>query len=135
MKVDVANTAKGVWAPPSATSRLQGNETEYITLANNPYCPEDELALSLGPQSLGADVAVVARGSATDRVNRPFEFVTADGAVYCYGPDLRRPGVSWLLSMTGPNALSVKRVDNFTSSICTAPASTWSMAGATTFVR
>jgi hypothetical protein len=135
MKVDVANTAKGVWAPPSATSRLQGNETEYITLANYPYRPEDQLALSLGPQILGADVAVVARGSATDRVNRPFEFVTADGAVYCYGPDIRRPGVSWLLSMTGPNALSVKRVDNFTSSICTAPTTTWSMTGATNFVR
>jgi hypothetical protein len=135
MQVDVANTAKGVWAPPSATSRLQGDESAYITLANNPYRPEDQLALSLGPPTLGAAVAVVARGSATGRVNRPFESVTADGVVYCYGPDLQRPGVSWLLSMTGPNALSVKRVDNFTSSICSAPASTWSIAGATTFVR
>ncbi len=135
MKVDVANSAKGVWAPPTATSPLQGNETEYITLANYPYRPEDQLALSLGPQILAAEVAVVARGSATDRVNRPFEFVTADGVVYCYGPELRRPGVSWLLSMTGPSALSIKRVDLFTTSICNAPPSTWSMTGAANFVR
>jgi hypothetical protein len=135
MKVDVANTAKGVWAPPSATTRLQGNETEYITLANYPYRPEDRLALSLGPVTLGASVAVVARGSATGRVNRPFDLVTADGVIYCYGPELGRPGVSWLLSMTGPSALSIKRVDNFTSSICSASPSTWSMTGATNFVR
>jgi hypothetical protein len=135
MKVDVANSAKGVWAPPSATTRLQGNETEYITLANYPYRPEDRLALSLGPVTLGASVAVIARGSTTGRVNRPFDLVTADGVIYCYGPELDRPAVSWLLSMTGPSALSIKRVENFTSNICSAPPSTWSMTGATNFVR
>ncbi|MCC6242977.1 MAG: hypothetical protein IT353_09055 [Gemmatimonadaceae bacterium] len=135
MQVDVANTARGVWAPPTATSPLQGNETAYLTLANYPYRPVDQLALSLGPDILGAGVAVVARGSATGRVNRPFELVTADGLVYCYGPDLRSPWLSWLVSMSGPSALSIKKVENFVASTCESPPSTWSMTGAVNFVR
>jgi hypothetical protein len=135
MQVDVINTAKGVWAPPSATSPLQGNETEYLTLANYPYRPEDQLALSLGPTALGGGVGVVARGSTTGRANRPFEAVTGDGVVYCYGPDLLKPWLSWLVSMSGPNALSIRKVDNFVSNTCTDPPSTWSMVGATNFVR
>ena len=53
MKVDVAGTATGIWALPSVTSPLGGSELEYITRANYPYRPEDQLALSLGPSSLG----------------------------------------------------------------------------------
>ncbi|MSR03827.1 MAG: hypothetical protein EXR94_13995 [Gemmatimonadetes bacterium] len=37
MKVDVAGTLKGVWALPTETSPVAGNETAYITLANYPY--------------------------------------------------------------------------------------------------
>ncbi len=135
MKVDVAGTLKGVWALPSETSPLAGNETAYITLANYPYRPEDQLALSLGPVSLGATVAVVARGPGTGRVNRPFEQVTSDGQIYCYGPETQRPQVSWLITMTGPSALSIRKVENSSSNICADPPSTWSMVGAVGMVR
>ena len=135
MNVDVANTARGVCAPPTANSPLQGNETEYITLANYPYRPTDQLALSLGPAALGASVAVVERGSPTGRVNRPFELLTADGLVYFYGPELRSPSMTWLISMSGPTSLSIKKVENAFANSCASPPTTWSMAGATNFVR
>ena len=70
------------------------------------------MALSLGPVSLGATVAVVARGTGTGGVDRPFDHVTNDGQIYCYGPDPLRPEVSWLITMTGPSALNIRRVDN-----------------------
>ncbi len=135
MKVDVAGSLKGVWALPTETSPLKGNETGYITLANYPYRPEDQLALSLGPVSLGATVAVVARGPGTGRVNRPFEQVTNDGQIYCYGPETERQHLSWLITMTGPSAMSIKKVENSVSNTCTDPPSTWSMAGAVEMVR
>lgn len=135
MKVDVAGTLKGVWALPSQTSPLAGNETAYITLANYPYRPQDQLALSLGPVSLGATVAVVARASGTGQMNVPFEQVTNDGKIYCYGPDAALPGRFWLIMMTGPSAMNIKRVENFVTNTCTDAPSTWSMAGAVNMVR
>jgi len=71
MLVDVVGTAKGVWAEPTVTTPVAGDETRYITLADYPYRPQDHLALSLAPQVLGARVAVVPRASA-GRVNRAF---------------------------------------------------------------
>jgi hypothetical protein len=135
MKVDVAGTAKGIWALSSVKSPLGGSEVDYITLANYPYRPETQLALSLGPSSLGADVAVVARGTGSGRVNRPFEQVTNDGLIYCYGPDSTRPVTSWLIMMTGPNALSIRRVEDRVSNPCNSAPATWSMTGALTLVR
>lgn len=135
MQVDVAGTAKGVWALPTETSPLRGNETAYITLANYPYRPEDQLALSLGPNVLGAGVAVVSRGSGSGRVNRPFEQVTNDGLIYCYGPDIDQPWLSWLVTLTSPNTLSIRMVENFVGNSCSAPVSTWSMVGAVQMVR
>jgi len=135
MKVDVAGTAKGIWALASVKSPLAGSEIDYITLANYPYRPEAQLALSLGPSSLGAGVAVVARGTGTGRVNRPFDQVTSDGLIYCYGPDLAYPATSWLIMMTGPNALSVRRVEDRVTNPCSNAPSTWSMVGAVALVR
>jgi hypothetical protein len=135
MQVDVAGTAKGVWALPTETAPLRGNETAYVTLANYPYRPADQLALSLGPNALGAGVTVVNRSSASGRSNRPFEQVTNDGLIYCHGPDIDQPWLSWLVTLTGPNNLSIRMVENFTSNTCTAPVSTWSMVGASQMVR
>jgi hypothetical protein len=135
MEVDVAGTARGVWAEPSETSPLAGNETRYIALANYPYRPQDQLALSLGPTSLGAVVAVVPR-QATGRVNRPFEDVRPDGLVYCYGPDPFVPGQSWLLSMTGPEALTLRRVQHAAgASPCLGDPQGWSVNGGLALVR
>ena len=136
MVVDVAGTAKGVWALPSETQPVAGDETRYITLANYPYRPQDELALSLGSTDLGATVAIVSRQS-SGRVNRAFELVTNDGLIYCYGPDVQLPGLRWLLSMTGPSALSIRKVAATLAvpNICTTDPATWSLAGAVSMVR
>ena len=136
MVVDVAGTAKGVWALPSETQPVRGNETGYITLANYPYRPQVELALSVAPVALGATVAVVAR-AITGRVNRAFEQVTNDGLIYCYGPDARAPGGNWLLALTGPSALRIRRVQatGAVPNICAADPSTWSLDGAISMVR
>jgi hypothetical protein len=135
MEVDVAGTAKGVWAEPGVTQPAAGDETRYITLANYPYRPEDHLALSLGPAALGAMVAVVPRVTA-GRVNRAFESVTPDGLVYCYGPDIHFATTSWLLSVTGPSALSIRRVSHASGpGPCSDDPATWSLAGATEMVR
>jgi hypothetical protein len=135
MQVDVAGTAKGVWAESGVTTPVAGDETRYITLANYPYRPQDHLALSLGPQALGARVAVVPRAT-TGRVNRAFEQVTADGQIYCYGPDVSVPGMSWLLSLTTSSALSIRRVlHGIGDSPCLADPATWSLTGAQPMVR
>jgi len=136
MAVDVAGTAKGVWALSSQTAPLGGDETTYITLANYPFRPQDQLALSLGPDALGATVAVVPRAN-SGRLNRAFEQVTNDGLIYCYGPDVERPGSNWLLSLTGPNALSIRKVASTPAvpNICSTDPSTWSLAGAVSMVR
>ena len=135
MAVDVAATAQGVWALPSETQPLAGDETGYITLANYPYRPQDNLALSLGPVSLGAGVYVVGRQS-SGRVNRAFDQVTNDGLIYCYGPEDWQVTKSWLLSLTGPTALSIRMVTHDAgASPCGANPSTWSMTGAVQMVR
>jgi len=134
MVIDVAGTAKGVWALPSETSPLQGNETGYVALANYPYRPEDELALSIGPSSLGGGRPVVRRAN-SGRVNRAFEQVTNDGLIYCYGPDVNSPGWYWFLQLTGPNSLSMRNVRGSAVDLCQTPTATWTMTGATTLVR
>jgi hypothetical protein len=135
MQVDVIGTAKGVWAEPGVTTPVAGDETRYITLANYPYRAQDYLALSLGPQVLGARVAVVPRASA-GRVNRAFEQVTADGQIYCYGPEIKLPEMSWLVSLTGSTSLSIRRVQHgIGDSPCLADPATWSLAGAQPMVR
>lgn len=80
-------------------------------------------------------MAVVARAAGSGRVNRPFDQVTNDGVIYCYGPDASAPTLSWLITMTGPNALDIRRVGNQVSNTCTNPTSTWSMVGAVSLVR
>ncbi len=135
MEVDVAGTAKGIWAEPSETQPVAGNETRYITLANYPFRPQDYLALSLGPASLGGRVAVVAR-QASGRVNRAFEQVTSDGLIYCYGPDAQLQSASWLLSLTGASALTVRQVVHAAgASPCLGDPATWSIAGGLAMVR
>ena len=135
MNVDVAGSARGVWAPPTATTPLAGDETSYVTLANYPYRPADLLALSVGPATLGGMVGVVARGPATGRVNRPFELVTNDGVVYCYGPDVQEASLSWLVAMAGPSTLRIRRVMNPASNTCTDSPGSWTMDGALELVR
>ena len=134
MEVDVANTAKGVWIV-AGTQASPGNETNFITLANYPYRPEDHLALSLGPASLGARVAVVPKQS-TGRLNRAFEHVSNDGLIYCYGPDVSVPTMSWLLSVTGTTTLRVRQVAHaLGASPCLSDPSTWSLTGAVSLER
>jgi hypothetical protein len=117
------------------TNPQPGNETDYVTLANYPYRPQDNLALSIGPASLGAWTGVVARQT-TGRVNRAFEQVTNDGLIYCYGLDAARPTMSWLLSMNGSTGLRMRAVTHaLGASPCLADPSTWSLTGAVTFIR
>jgi hypothetical protein len=134
MQVDVANTAKGVWLV-AGTQPTPGNETSYVTLANYPYRPEDHLALSLGPASLGARVAVVPRQN-SGRVNRAFEQIGNDGLIYCYGLDAIYPTISWLIGMTSPITLSIRPVTHtIGASPCVNDPSTWSLTGAVNLVR
>ena len=134
MVIDVAGTASGVWALPSETRPLQGNETGYVALANYPYRPEDELALSIGPSALGGGRPVVRRAN-SGRVNRAFEQVTNDGLIYCYGPDVNSPGWYWFLQLTGPKTLSMRNVRFSAVDLCQTPMATWTMVGATALVR
>jgi hypothetical protein len=134
MEVDVANTAKGVWVVQGANPQ-PGNETDYIALANYPYRPEENLALSIGPASLGAWTGVVARQT-TGRVNRAFEQVTNDGLIYCYGLDTARPTFSWLIRLTGSTTLQMRLINHaLGASPCLADPTTWSMTGAVSLVR
>jgi hypothetical protein len=134
MEVDVTNTAKGVWIV-SGTQATPGNETNFVTLANYPYRPQEFLALSLGPTTLGARVAVVPRQT-SGRVNRAFEQVGNDGLIYCYGPDASSPTMSWLLAMTGANTLRVRQVPHsLGASPCQADPSTWSVTVAVNLER
>jgi hypothetical protein len=130
MEVDVAGTARGVWAEEGVTGRVAGDERPYITLADYPYRPQDNLTLSLGPAALGATVAVVPRVT-SGRVNRAFEQVTADGTIYCYGPPLLNAGQSWFLSLAVNGSLSIERKAHpVGSSPCLADPSTWSFSAA-----
>jgi hypothetical protein len=136
MAVDVAGSAKGVWAEIGVSGPAGGDERRYITLANYPYRPQDELALSLGPATLGARMAYVPRRT-TGRVNRAFEQVTADGQIYCYGPDIGRfASGSWLLSLSGATLRMEWRNHQAGASPCNADPATWSLgANAVSLVR
>jgi hypothetical protein len=136
MEVDVAGTAKGVWAESGVTGQAGGDETRYATLANYPYRPQDMLALSLGPAALGARVAIVPRLT-TGRVNRAFEDVSGDGTVYCYGPEAGFLGTSsWLLALSGAT-LRIEWVSHPSgASPCSRDPTTWTFgASVRTMVR
>jgi hypothetical protein len=134
MTVDAANTAKGVWVV-EGTNPQPGNETDYVVLTNYPYRPQDHLALSIGPASLGAVTAVVPR-QATGRVNRGFEAIAPDGSLYCYGLDVSRPTTSWIVSLLTPTSLRIRRVTHtLGTSPCLADPSTWSLTGAVNLIR
>jgi len=129
MEVDVAGTAKGVWAEQGVTGQVQGDETRYITLADYPYDPQQRLALSLGPTTLGARVAIVPRETA-GRVNRAFEQVTADGLVYCY-TDSPAFATSWLLTMPSATSLTVQLVQHpGAPSPCDSSPTAWQLGAA-----
>ncbi len=110
MEVDVAGTAKGVWAEVGVTEPLGGIETRYMALVNWPYRPQAKLALSVGPETLGARVGLVDRQT-SGRVNRAFEQVTPDGLIYCYGPDNGPQGFSsWFVSMTSATSITIEYI-------------------------
>lgn len=139
MEVDVAGTAKGVWAEQGVTGQVQGDETRYVTLADYPYDPQGRLALSLGPTTLGARVAVVPRET-SGRVNRAFENVTADGLVYCYDVTATADpsfGMSWLLTMPSATTLSLERIQHAgPPGPCDSSPATWQLGvAALTLVR
>ena len=130
MQVDVAGTAKGVWAEPGAPANVAGDERPYITLADYPYRPQENLTLSLGPTALGATVAVVPRQT-SGRANRAFEQVTPDGVIYCYGPPLLNANQSWFLALMPNGTLSIERKPHAVgSSPCLSDPSTWSFSTA-----
>jgi hypothetical protein len=132
MQVDVAGTAKGVWAEVG-TGPVAGDETRYVALANYPYRPEEQLALSLGPASIGATLAVVPRLT-SGQVNRAFEQVTADGRLYCYTGD-PRVSASWIVSLSATSLVIARRAHAPAASPCVADPSTWSVSGGLTLVR
>ena len=87
MEVDVParRRASGPTRPDPAGFR---RGTGYIALVDYPYRPQPELALSLGPESLGAP-SIVSRHT-SGRVNLAFDQVTPGRQIYCYGPDVAR---------------------------------------------
>lgn len=136
MEVDVPGTAKGVWAEPG-TGPVTGDERGFMVLADYPYRPQRELALSLGPESVGARLAIVDRRS-TGRVNRAFEEVEADGSIYCYGPQVNIAATSsWFVAMTSATALRIEHVTHAVDrSPCLEAPSSWSFGPrAVTMVR
>jgi hypothetical protein len=136
MQVDVAGTAKGVWAEQGISGVQIGNETRYITLADYPYRPQEQLILSLGPANLGAMMGIVPRLT-SGRVNRAFEQVSADGAIHCYGPSVTHVGTSWLVALAANGPLSIeRRAHTVGASPCLSDPSTWSFSAArVTLVR
>lgn len=137
MQVDVPGTAKGVWAEQGISGVQTGDESRYITLADYPYRPQENLILSLGPANLGAIFSIVPRLT-SGRVNRAFEQVTADGTIHCYGPGLPFPGASWLVALASNGMLSIERRAHTgaAASPCLSDPSTWSFSGArVTLVR
>jgi len=93
--------------------------------------------LSLGPDGLGARAAVVPKGGG-GRVNVPFEQVTPDGLIRCYGPEVDPPSSSsWLLQLTSQNELTIEWFDHGTgASPCQEDPNTWAFgAAAVSMVR
>ncbi len=136
MEVDVANTAQGIWAEQGVTSAVAGNETQYITLANDPYRPQERLGLSLGPATLGATVGITQRQT-SGRVNRAFSDVGPDGLIYCYSRLNQPMTSSWFISLSVSNMLTIRRVAHAVgASPCGNDPSTWSFGANTlTLVR
>lgn len=130
MEVDVAGTAKGVWAEQGVTEPLAGDETRYIALVDYPYRPQAVLALSLGPAALGGHISHVPRRT-SGRVNLAFELVTPDGLIYCYGPDIGPWSVgSWFLSLTSGTELQIEHIGHGPgASPCDDDPGTWSLGG------
>ncbi len=130
MQVDVAGSAKGVWAEQGVTGQVAGDERRYITLADFPYRPQELLALSVGPTTLGATVAHVPRLT-SGRVNRAFEHLTPDGAIHCYGPGGINNASSWFIAVTSATSLSIERVTHASSAgPCLADPTTWAFSTA-----
>jgi len=130
MEVDVAGTAQGVWAGPDVTGQVGGADNRYIALVNYPYRPQVELALSLGPDSLGGHISIVTRRT-SGRVNLAFDQVTPDGLIYCYGPDIGPwANGSWLLALTSTTALRMEHIAHGPGgSPCDDDPGTWSFSG------
>ncbi|MGD8278050.1 MAG: hypothetical protein PVH00_08490 [Gemmatimonadota bacterium] len=137
MAVDVAGTAQGVWAGPDVTEPVGGDDNRYMALVNYPYRPQVELALSIGPESLGGHISIVTRQT-SGRVNLAFDQVTPDGLIYCYGPDIGPWAVgSWLLSLTSETAIRIEHIAHGPgASPCNDDPDTWSFgSGAMSMVR
>jgi hypothetical protein len=134
LEVDVAGTAQGVWAETAAPLSVASEQHRFITLANNPYRPQTELALSLGPDALGAGVFRAPRQT-SGRVNLAFDQVTGDGVIHCYFPSgLSGPGsqqdASWFIALQANGSLKIERVAHGEgSSPCSAEPSTWAFGG------
>lgn len=130
MEVDVAGTAQGVWAETGVTEPVSGADNQYIALVNYPYRPQVELALSLGPDSLGAQISIVTRQT-SGRVNLAFDQVTPDGLIYCYGPDVGPWAAgSWFLSLTSATELRIEHIaPGPGGSPCDHDPATWSFSG------
>jgi len=110
--------------------RSGGDERRYLTLADYPYRPQENLALSLDPTTLGATVAVVPRLT-SGRVNRAFEHLTPDGTIDCYGPIILSNRSSWFIALTSATNLSIELVTHaFGASPCLADPSTWAFGSA-----
>lgn len=137
MQVDVAGTAQGIWAGPDVTEPVGGDDNRYMALVNYPYRPQAELALSIGPESLGGHVGIVPRQT-SGRVNLAFDQVTPDGLIYCYGPDGGPWKVgSWFVAMTSETEIRIEHVQHAPGeSPCGDDPPTWSFGtGAATMVR
>jgi hypothetical protein len=139
LQVDVAGTAQGVWAEPGMTGTVGPSDGHrFVVLVNNPYQPEAELTLALGPDPLGGANAVVPKATA-GRVNRAFDQVAADGTIHCYGPASihHGPAASWLLAVGTGGALTIERFGHGDATgPCEGDPTTWAFgAGAVTLVR
>jgi hypothetical protein len=131
MEVDVAGTAKGVWAEVGVTGPVSGDETRYLALVDYPYRPQAELALSLGPEALGARLGIVTRET-SGRRNLAFEQVTPNGLIHCYGPGVAGSWVSssWFVSLTSETSLRIEHVEHGVGeSPCEQDPGTWSFGG------
>ena len=127
MEVDVDGTAQGVWAEVGVTGQVAGDETRYITLANYPYRPQERLALSLGPATLGAMVEMTPRAT-TGRVNRAFDQITGDGVLYCYFSGDPSSGRSWFLSLSSGGNLTMEKIEHGQgASPCAADPGSWAV--------
>lgn len=140
LNVDVIGTTQGIWVEPGAPAMLAHVQYRTITLANNPYQPESELALSLGPEALGAGTYRVPRET-SGRVNRAFGHVT-DDAIHCYFAEgfagwSAPQEMSWLVAREANGSLKIEKVDHAEgASPCADDPSTWAFSShAMTLVR